>query len=131
MGIATSWDFAGDLEFLTRPPARVILRLRADLALLPEPKEEPQRLGFDYNRNRSIFGARVVVPVDAIVVHHDRVTFTPVVALAIVQFVTAALQNVEESLILMPVSVIAPARRENDEVRLQTLRPERLLDPGR
>src|SRR5207249_363021 len=100
---------------------------RRGATLLHQTEHHPGRLGLDDERERALGGRAVVVLVLAVGMDDDEIVLLPLVALAVVDLVTLALEDVEVRLVLMPVAVVRPARLQLDEVHLQRLREERLV----
>ena len=63
----------------------------------------------------------------AVVMDDDEVVLLPVVALAVVDLVPAAFEDVEVGLVLMAVAEVGAAGHELDEVDLERLREELLV----
>src|SRR5437879_666718 len=102
------------------------LRGPAEVTLLDEAEEHPERLRLDDEDAARPFGVVVEVLMHGIVVDHHDVAGPPVVPLAVVHLVPVTFEDVEERLVLMPVVVRDPARRLGLDVDLERLRSEGL-----
>src|SRR6266540_4182530 len=104
-----------------------LVRERRGSSLLDEAEDHPRRLCLHHQRERALGRGAVVVLVLAVGVDDDEVVLLPLVALAVVDLVALAFEDVEVRLVLMAVAVIETAGEQLDEVDLERLREERLV----
>jgi hypothetical protein len=59
--------------------------------------------------------------------NNDEIIFLPLIPATIMGLIAATFENVEDRLVLMPVSVVGAAGSELDELNLKGLRQKRVV----